>query len=111
RLDVEQSPGADRGGGRSGRFADIDHAPAGDVTLEGPPRLHFDFFPSLFGDWSQIAVEVVHCGVPFKLPIANVPSADTLGSAGADAGELGSGGGSSRKSTVGEKNRPPVAAV
>src|ERR1700722_3222383 len=110
-FDIEQPAGAYRGCGRPGRFADVDHPAAGDVPLEGPPRLHFDFVPGFFGDRSKIAVQVVHCGIPFKLPIANEPSADVLSIAGVAAGEIGSGGGSSRKSTVGEKNSPPVTAV
>src|SRR6202020_1782563 len=111
RFDIEESPGAGRRRGRPSRLADVADSAAGDVALEGARRLQFDFFPSLFGDRRQVAVEIVHCGVPFKLPIANEPPAGTVSRAGATAGELGSGGGSSRKSTVGEKNSPPVTAV
>ena len=39
-------------------------------------RLQFDFRPSLFGDRSQIAIQVVHRGVPFRLPMPSDPSRD-----------------------------------
>ena len=55
-------------------LADVDDPAPGDVALERPGRLQFDFGPGGFGDRCQFAVEVVHCGVPFRLPIESEPS-------------------------------------
>src|ERR1700758_157163 len=84
------------------------------MAFEGTSGLQFDFGPGGFGDRCQVAVEVVHRGVPFRLPIESEPveQAPEAGAAGGPAaGGPGRGGGSSRKSTVGEKNSPPVSAV
>src|SRR6185312_13115236 len=45
----------------------------GEVTFEGPGRLLFDLLPRGFGDRSQIAVQVVHWRVPFRLPMPSDP--------------------------------------
>ena len=73
RRHVEQVAGADRRGDRAAGLADVDDPAAGDVPLERPRRLQFDFGPGGFGDRCQIAVQVVHWRVPFRLPIASEP--------------------------------------
>src|SRR5246127_4633468 len=109
--DIDQRPGADRCGGRPPGLADVNHPTPRDVPFERPRRLQFDFFPSGFGDRCQITVEVVHrCVVPFRLPIESEPSYEGVAGRSVTSG-AGNAGGSSRKSTVGEKNSPPVTAV
>src|SRR5947209_3656856 len=110
-VDVNESTGADRRGDRAAGLADVDDAAPRDMALERAGGLQFDFAPSGFGDRCQVAVEVVHRGVPFKLPIASEPSSKAGVTGRAVRRGTGRGGGSSRKSTVGEKNSPPVTAV
>ena len=74
RQDVEQMTGAHRRRHRPARLADVDHPAAGDVALEGARRLLLDLGPRGIGDRCQLAIQVVHQGCPFKLPIANDPS-------------------------------------
>ena len=44
-LHVDEPAGADRRGDRPAGFADVDHAAPGDMALERPRRLQFDFRP------------------------------------------------------------------
>src|SRR6185312_7290359 len=109
RLHIDKPARADGGGDGPTRLADIHDAASGDVTFECPGRLQFDLRPGGFSDRSQIAVEVVHREVPFRRRIESEPSAES--EAAVIVGDWGRGGGSSRKSTVGEQNIPPVTAV
>src|SRR5690606_41008471 len=115
RADTVQMAGADRRGGRTARPADIDNPPAGDVPLEGAAGLQLDLGPRDVGDRGKLAVQVVHHGIPFRLPMPSEPSwispswvwevsPVSTTSCAAAAGVCGSGGGSLRKSTVGAKN-------
>src|SRR5262249_18458096 len=111
-LDIDQPTAADCRRDRTAGLTDVDHPAPGDMPLECPRRLQFDFGPSDVGDRCQIAVEFVHhWGFPCRLPMERGPSSDggVAGRSGTRGG--GKGGGSSRKSTVGEKNSPPVTAV
>src|ERR1700753_4131353 len=111
-LDIDEPTGADARGDRPAGLADVDHPAPGDMPFERPRRLQFDFGPGDVGDRRKIAVEVVHNWVvPFRLPIESEPSSDEGVVGRSVTSGAGSGGGSSRKSTVGEKNRPPVTAV
>src|SRR3954471_4474998 len=49
-------------------------AATGDVPLERSGGLGFDLTPRIFGDRGELAVEVVHGGWPFRLPIDSEPS-------------------------------------
>src|SRR5262249_34914188 len=111
-LDIDQPTAADRRRDRTAGLTDVDHPAPGDMPLECPRRLQFDFGPSDVGDRCQIAVEVVHHWVvPFRLPIESEPSSDAGVAGRSVTSGAGKGGGSSRKSTVGEKKSPPVTAV
>src|SRR6202012_2006173 len=115
-LDVEQATGADGRGDRAPGLADSDRPPSCDMAFERPCRLQLDFFPGGLGDRCQVAVELVHQRVPFRLPIEREPftaarAVADCGAVVAAAGAAGRGGGSSRKSTLGGKNNTPVTAV
>jgi hypothetical protein len=68
-LDGQQVTRADGCRHRAARRADVHHPASGDVSLERAGGLLFDLAPGLVGDRRQLAVEVVHCGCPFRLPI------------------------------------------
>ena len=60
RLDLAQMAGADRGQGGALRPFDVDHAPRGEIALEGARRLLLDLGPCRIGDRGQFTMQVIH---------------------------------------------------
>ena len=59
RLEVA---GADGGKAHITRPLDVDHAPPGEIALKRARRLLFDICPRCIGNWSELAVKIIHAG-------------------------------------------------
>ena len=53
---------ADGGKADTTRPVDVDHAPSGEVALEGSCRLLVDVGPRCLGNRSKLAVKIIHIG-------------------------------------------------
>jgi hypothetical protein len=54
--------GADGGKADAGRPTQVDHAPSGEVALEGARRFLFEVRPRRIGNRGKLAMKIIHAG-------------------------------------------------
>ena len=62
RPDRLEMTGADGGKADAARSVNVDHAPTGEITLEGARRLFFEVRPRCIGNRGKLAVKIIHTG-------------------------------------------------